>query len=89
MEFPVDFTEKVKLPAQGGGTGYPYRISAEDLMRDFHYAALDAEDGWIEVNKDSINTSRKLKLPKLPTSERLFVLGCSGGNLQWVETESC
>jgi hypothetical protein len=89
MDFPVDFTEKIKLPAQGGGTGYPYRISADDLMRDFYFAALDAEDGWIETTKDSIYTSRKLKLPKLPTGEGLFVLGVSSGELQWIETESC
>lgn len=89
MDFPVDFKEKVKLPAQGGGTGYPYRISAEDLMRDFHFAALDAEDGWIESKNDSIYPARKLKLPKFPTSEGLFVLGVSGGELQWVETEAC
>jgi hypothetical protein len=89
MKFPVDFTEKVKLPAQGGGTGYPYRISAEDLMRDFYYAALDAEEGWIEMNEDSITPSRKLMLPKLPDGDGLFVLGCSGKSLQWVQTESC
>lgn len=89
MDFPVDFTEKVKLPAGEGGTGYPYRISAEDLMRDFHFAALDAGDGWIEMTEDSIYPSRKLKLPDLPTSGGLFVLGCSGGSIQWIATESC
>ena len=89
MDFPVDFTEKAKLPASAGGSGYPYKISANDLMRDFHYAALDAEEGWIENKKDSLWEGRKLKLPKLPSGEGLFLLGCSGGSLEWIGTESC
>lgn len=89
LNFPVDFTEKVKLPASVSGTGYPYRISAEDLMRDFYYAALTAEDGWIDSQNSEIYPSRKLKLPAIPSGEGLFVLGCSGGQLQWIETEAC
>jgi len=89
MDFPVDFTEKAKLPASAGGSGYPFKISANDLMRNFHYAALDAEDGWIENKKDSLWEGRKLKLPKLPSGEGLFLLGCSGETLEWIETESC
>lgn len=89
IELPVDFTEKAKLPASANGSGYPYRISADDLMRDFYYAALDAEDGWIEESESGSYQSRKLKLPRLPSGDGLFVLGCSGGELQWVATESC
>lgn len=89
MDFPVDFTEKIKLPAQGGGTGYPYRISANDLMQNFHFAALDAEKGWIGSSDDSLYQTRKLKLPKIPEGEGLFVLGVSAGEFQWVETLQC
>jgi len=85
MDFPVDFTEKAKLPASAGGSGYPYKISANDLMRNFHHAALDAEDGWIESNNNSLYNGRKLKLPKLPSGAGLFLLGCSGGSLKWIE----
>jgi hypothetical protein len=37
---PVDFSEKAKIPPAVGGAGYPYRISAKDLMQDLVYAAL-------------------------------------------------
>jgi len=37
MSLPVNFEEKVRLPAAVGGAGYPYRISAGDLMKNFNY----------------------------------------------------
>lgn len=40
---PIDFSEKAKIPPAIGGAGYPYRISAKDLMQDLVYAALDAD----------------------------------------------
>jgi hypothetical protein len=40
---PVDFSEKAKIPPAVGGAGYPYRISAKDLMQDLVYAALDVD----------------------------------------------
>lgn len=40
-KIPVDFSEKAKIPPAVGGAGYPYRISAKDLMQDFVYAALE------------------------------------------------
>jgi hypothetical protein len=81
LSFPVDFTEKTKLPAAGGGSGYPYQISASDLMRDFYYSALEAEDGWIETTGNSINTTRKLKLPALPQGEGIYLLNKN----QWLD----
>lgn len=41
MGLPVNFEDKVKAPAAANGTGYPYRISASDLMKDFVYAAVE------------------------------------------------
>jgi hypothetical protein len=41
MALPVNFEEKVKVAPAPGGAGYPYRISARDLMRDFVYAAVE------------------------------------------------
>ena len=76
------------MPPTAGGTGYPYRISATDLDKNFAYAALDAEDGWIEEVSVGSHSGRKLKLPPL-TGEGTFVLGCVGGNLEWIETEEC
>ena len=58
--FPINFIEKVTMGGGAGGTGYPYQISASDLMANFEYAALDGDDSWIDtsgqgrrlVNKD-------------------------------------
>ena len=46
MSLPIDFEEKVKAPpAVGGVGGYPYSISAKDLMRNFVYAAVVVDSG--------------------------------------------
>jgi hypothetical protein len=88
LKFPVNFEEKAKLPPAANGTGYPYRISASDLMKNFTYAALDAHEDWIEDVGVSQYTGRKLKLPQLPGSGT-HVLGCIDGEIQWIGTESC
>ena len=41
MKFPIDFEAKVKVPPGPAGTGYPYRISARDLMDNFRFAAVE------------------------------------------------
>jgi hypothetical protein len=41
-DLPVDFEKKVRESISPDGTGYPYRISAKDLMQDFVFAALEA-----------------------------------------------
>ena len=87
-DLPIKFAEKVKLPAFAGGTGYPYRISADDLDRNFAYAALDAEDDWIDQSSVGGFNGRKLRLPALP-SGGTYVLGCVNGTVQWIETEEC
>jgi hypothetical protein len=87
MDFPVDFTEKAQLPASAGGSGYPFKISANDLMRNFHYAALDAGDGWIESKKDSLWEGRKLKLPTVPSGGDLSLLSATGGAVGWSQYE--
>lgn len=87
MDFPIDFTEKVKLPAGAGSNGYPYTISANDLMQNFHFAALDAEEGWIETKKDSLWNGRKLKLPKVPSGEGVYFLSVTGGTIGWSQYE--
>jgi hypothetical protein len=88
LKLPVNFEEKAKLPPAANGTGYPYRISASDLMKNFTYAALDAHEDWIEDVGVSQYPGRKLKLPQLPESGT-HVLGCIDGEIQWIETESC
>jgi hypothetical protein len=88
LKLPVNFEEKAKLPPAANGTGYPYRISASDLMKNFTYASLDAHEDWIEDVGASQYPGRKLKLPQLPGSGT-HVLGCIDGEIQWIETESC
>ena len=88
IDLPIKFDQLVKLPGDAGGTGYPYRISAKDLMENFEYAALDADDSWIESTGTSTGQGRKLKLPPLTTGGT-HVLGCVDGTLQWIETEEC
>ena len=44
MDLPVNFEEKVRLPAAVGGAGYPSSISARDLMRNFVFAAVSAPE---------------------------------------------
>lgn len=88
LKLPIDFEQKVKAAPSANGTGYPYRISAHDLMANFTYAALNVEDDWYETESSGSHLGRKLKLPKLPGSGT-HVLGCIDGEIQWIETESC
>ena len=88
LKLPIDFDQKAKLPPSANGTGYPYRISASDLMSNFTYAALIVEDDWFETESSGNYLGRKLKLPQLPTSGT-HVLGCVDGEIKWIETEEC
>jgi hypothetical protein len=59
MKLPIDFEEKVKLPPPANGAGYPYQLSAKDLMDNFKYAALqvDTDSGLAEIkNSDGTRT---------------------------------
>jgi hypothetical protein len=49
-DLPVDFEAKVKLPGSGGGTGYPYQISAGDLMDNFDHCNYRANYDDLEVS---------------------------------------
>ena len=63
MDLPVDFEEKAKIVPAPGGSGYPYRISANDLMRNYKYAAL-------QVDTEEV---RGLKLEEVVEGETRFV----------------
>lgn len=88
MDLPVNFVDKFTLPPSANGTGYPFRISATDLDRNFSYAALDVEEDWVEKTNVGEHEGRKLKLPTLP-GDGFYVLGCNNGNIEWIATESC
>jgi hypothetical protein len=60
---PINFEEKTKGARGSTNADYPYAIKAQDLMRDFVYAALDAEDGLIENGTGEQGyAQRKLKI---------------------------
>ena len=86
---PVDFEERVKRAPGKTSSDYPYAIKASDLMQNFVYASLDADQTLIE---DSIgqggHKSRRLKIPAVPSSGT-HVLGAVNGALSWIATEEC
>lgn len=87
---PIDFEQRVKLPKGQTSGDYPYSIKAKDLMQNFVYAALDADESLIEetVGKGG-HTQRRLKIPALPAGNAIYVLGAVSGELKWIETEDC
>jgi hypothetical protein len=89
LKFPVDFQALAQGARGQNASDYPYAIKATDLMRNFIYCALDADETLIE---DAVgqggHKSRKLKIPAVP-SEGTYVLGAVGGALQWIATEEC
>jgi len=85
MKLPVVFSEKVKQPAKQDGGGYPYQIKADDMDKNFVYAALDAEDGYIEeTGGQGGNAGRKLTFPPFVANSAVLILK-NGQSLQWVE----
>ena len=77
MKFPVDFEGLAKGAKSASGNGYPIQISAADLMKDFKYAALDAEAGLI----NETGGTRKLTIPAPGGTNK--VLGCEGSAMTW------
>jgi hypothetical protein len=87
--FPIDFEALARQGGNPAAGGYPYQIKGADLMRDFVYAALDADNTLIEeVVGQGGYTQRKLKIPALPGGGT-YVLGSVDGTMQWIETEAC
>jgi hypothetical protein len=87
VNLPVSFVDQTNTSQ--GINGYPYRIRANDLDRDFVYAALDADSSYIEeVSGQNGHRSRNLKFPPIPSSGT-HVLGAVEGVLTWIATEEC
>ena len=88
-DLPIDFEAKIKAPRSANGGGYPVQLSAADLMKNFVYAALDADPSLIEqTTGQGGHPQRKLKLPAAPTTGT-HVLGIKDGAFEWIETEEC
>jgi hypothetical protein len=88
MTLPVSFKEKLREPVKVTG-GYPIQIKADDLDKNFVYAALDAEEGYIQsTGGQGGHAGRKLTFPPIP-QEGTHVLAAVGGALTWLATEDC
>ena len=83
MNLPVDFQQKIKSPPSATG-GYPVQLSASDLMKNFVYAALDADVSLIEQTiGQGGHQGRKLKIPAVPSGSDPQQLTANGGALSW------
>jgi hypothetical protein len=81
---PVDFEEKVRLPKGGTNADYPYSLKAADLMKDFVYAAMDADESLVEtVSGEKGYQQRRLKIPPVPSGGDPVQLTAEGGELSW------
>jgi len=87
MSLPVDFENKVKQAPVVGIKGYPYQISARDLMLNFNYL-----DQWPQ----SPGTGDLMyydgggwSLLKPPSGSGLHVLTHDGAYPSWTATEEC
>jgi hypothetical protein len=92
MTLPVDFESKARGAKDASGGGYPVQLSAADLMRNFVYAALDADESLIEeITGQGGHTARKLKIPVIPDAPTsgTHVLGAVDGVLTWISTQEC
>jgi len=86
---PVDFQEMAQRARGQTASDYPFAIKATDLMKNFVYAALDADETLIEESVgQGGHKSRRLKIPTVPSSGT-HVLGTVNGTLQWIATEEC
>lgn len=86
---PVDFQTLAKGARGQNASDYPYSIKATDLMKNFVYAALDADESLLEQTTGTGGyPARKLKIPAVPGSGT-YVLGAVDGALTWIATEEC
>ena len=88
---PVDFEARVKMPPPPAGKGYPYTISARDLMLNFNFL-LDA----IKTLPDGASlgdilywSGQEWTVLPAPESSSTKILGFVAGELEWLDTEEC
>jgi hypothetical protein len=89
-KFPVDFEKKAKEPPPADGRGYPYRISAKDLMTNFKFAALqvdEADDSGLRLQIDVEGEERTISIVKPEITGALIFKDCEGAEvarIDWV-----
>jgi hypothetical protein len=84
LDLPIDFEELVRQPKGQTASDYPYALKAEDLMRNFVFAGLDADETLIEeTTGKGGHRARKLAIPPVPSSDEPVQLTAEGGSLSW------
>ena len=96
---PVDFVQKAQTAAKPGAPGYPYTLSAADLMANFHASTLDASSVVNGIPQPFETTDlttgpglkqRALMLkPAPPTDGKTYVFAFTGAAFTWLPTEEC
>lgn len=87
-KLPVDFEAKAKMPPSPVARGYPYQLSAKDLMANYKYLMKRIPKG--ASNGDMLIWSGgNWTLLPAPSGSAMFVLSCTGGVVSWTETEDC
>lgn len=83
---PVDFQEMAQRARGQTASDYPYAIKSTDLMKNFVYSALDADQTLIEESiGQGGHKSRRLKIPAVPSSGTPQNLTATNGSLTWAE----
>ena len=95
VSLPVDFVAKAQTAAKPGASGYPYTLSAADLMANFHAATLDATSvvngtaqpfSTQEVAVGPNQKQRTLQLnPPPPVDGKSYIFSFVGGAFVWRE----
>jgi len=88
IKLPVDFEEKVKNAPPPDGRGYPYQLSAKDLMKNFNALAGQIPDGTA-MGDILYWTGVKWDIHPAASGDGMKVLTMTGGVLEWVDTEEC
>lgn len=86
-KLPIDFEKKVKQAPSANGTGYPYQLSAGDLMENFKYL-LDLIPEGGQGDMLFWDGDKWVLLPS-PSGGVMHVLSHDGSRPVWVETQDC
>jgi hypothetical protein len=100
MNPPHDFSQSAQLDSP---TGYPYSISARDLMQNFVAATVIVNEGTPNGSENLLKSAGTVGLgghatrelyvvspiPPPPAGGGIYVLGTKFGRIEWLPTEKC
>lgn len=81
-KLPVDFEKKAKQPPPLDGRGYPYQLSAKDLMLNFKYLLGLMPDG-MSKNDIIVYNGADWVIQPAPAATGDFTLQVSDGSMSW------